>query len=71
MWGLFILFSSLNVTCLLLVTDVAVDVITSHIKGSAVTDFRGEILWTQIREAGIKDGSLTEEFACYFWSIFS
>jgi len=37
------------------VTDVAVDVITSHIKASAVIDFRDEILWTQIREAGIKD----------------
>lgn len=42
-------------TCLLLVTDVAVDVITSHIKGNTCIDFSGEILWAQIREAGIKD----------------
>lgn len=41
-------------TCLLALADVAADIITSHIKGSAVIDFRDEILWNQIREAGIK-----------------
>jgi len=35
-------------------TDVAVDVVPFHIKGSAVSDFRDEILWAQIREVGIK-----------------
>lgn len=54
-WGLFILFSRLNVTCLLPVTEEVVDVTTSHIKGSAVIDFRDEMLWAQIREAGMKD----------------
>lgn len=42
-------------TCLLLVTAVAVDVITAHIKGSAVVDFRDEILHSQRREAGRED----------------